>query len=402
MQVSWVDSATLTCIAPFSTLVGQVNVTVTNPDSLTGGLNNGYSYTGIVGSAPQISSSVANTTCAVVNGGAQCWGGNTFGQLGNGSLLSSITPVSVNGLGNGSGVQGISTGSQATCAIVNGGVQCWGANSLGQLGNNSTLQSGVPVQVSGLVAGVETLSVGGDSACAVVNGSAQCWGGNGSGELGSNSTSLRSLIPVQVSSMTAGVQTISVGQSSACAVMNGGAWCWGQNDRGQLGNNSNTNSLIPVAVFGLSSGVQAISVGYKTACAVVNGSAHCWGAGSNGALGNSLAIDSSIPVQVSGLTSGVQGISAANHPNAGFSCAVVRGSAQCWGSGLIGSSNTLSYSTPTPVVGLGSGVQAITTGGLVGCSIVNGGAQCWGSAGLGNNGITSSTIPVQVFGLSTL
>src|SRR6185295_3701312 len=92
-------------------------------------------------------------TCVVANGGAQCWGFNDSGQLGNDSTANSSVPVQVLGLA--SGVQAITAGSCSyhTCALVNGGVRCWGFNIHGQLGNNSTADSHVPVPVSGLGSG---------------------------------------------------------------------------------------------------------------------------------------------------------------------------------------------------------------------------------------------------------
>jgi alpha-tubulin suppressor-like RCC1 family protein len=46
------------------------------------------------------------------------------------------------------GVQAILAAGSHTCAVVNGGVQCWGLNAGGQLGNGSTADSPVPVAVS--------------------------------------------------------------------------------------------------------------------------------------------------------------------------------------------------------------------------------------------------------------
>ncbi|MFN5935995.1 MAG: hypothetical protein ACK46D_17055, partial [Roseiflexaceae bacterium] len=41
----------------------------------------------------------------------------------------------------------ITAGGQHTCAVANGNVWCWGANSNGQLGDDSTVDRNTPVKV---------------------------------------------------------------------------------------------------------------------------------------------------------------------------------------------------------------------------------------------------------------
>lgn len=342
-------------------------------------------------------------TCAVTTAGAvKCWGVNMSGQLGNGTTDSSMLPVSVSGLAT--GVSTVYTGMDHTCALTTAGsVKCWGQNNSGQLGNNSTGDSGYPVQVSGLTSGVSQLSAGGTSNCVVTTaGAARCWGANGSGQLGNNSTS-NSSVPVSVEGMQSGVSSIFAGSGShACAVISGGGVkCWGSNGAGQLGNNSTVGSLLPVYASGLGSGVATLALGDEHTCAVTSsGGVKCWGANWSGQLGDSSGTSRKVPVDVAGLTSGVSRVSA----GMSHTCAVTSsGGAKCWGDNTFGQlgNNTLDESRmPVNVSGLSTGVTNISSGGGHTCALTGSGdAMCWGGNGqgqLGNNTTVDSLVPVDV------
>ncbi len=128
-------------------------------------------------------------SCALTSaGGLRCWGENGSSQLGDGSTAYTPHPVDVVGLK--AGVAAVTAGSQFTCALTtSGGVKCWGANNVGQLGNGSTAGTAVPTDVVGLTSGVAEISAGWDHACArTTGGQVLCWGYNGSGKIGNGVT----------------------------------------------------------------------------------------------------------------------------------------------------------------------------------------------------------------------
>ena len=88
-------------------------------------------------------------TCALTTTGqAYCWGLNNQGQLGNNSTTNSRIPVAVQ-MPAGVSFQSITAGSLHTCALTTEGkAYCWGQGSIGQLGNNSTTDSSIPLAVS--------------------------------------------------------------------------------------------------------------------------------------------------------------------------------------------------------------------------------------------------------------
>lgn len=135
------------------------------------------------------------------------WGYNGYGQLGNNTTTNRLVPVNVamTGALSGKTVVAMAAGDYHSLALCSDGlVAAWGYNINGQLGNSSTAQSHVPVAVntSGVLSGKSVAAVvagSGHSLALCSDGTVVAWGANGNGELGNNSGT-NSLVPVEVSS----------------------------------------------------------------------------------------------------------------------------------------------------------------------------------------------------------
>lgn len=124
-------------------------------------------------------------TCALNAAGVVfCWGFNLHGELGDGTTTDAYGPVAVVGLAG--PAQAIALGLGRSCALLTDGrIQCWGSNAFGKLGNGSVLSSLTPVLVVGLRGRVVDLALGTNHSCAVMDtGMVQCWGRDIESQLG--------------------------------------------------------------------------------------------------------------------------------------------------------------------------------------------------------------------------
>ncbi len=227
------------------------------------------------------------------------WGYNGHGELGDGTTTNRLTPVQVINLSN---VTAIAGGEGHTVALKSDGtVWTWGWNGAGALGDGTTTQRLSPVQVSGIT-NVTAIASGFDHTIAIKSdGTVWTWGGNYDGELGDGTTTNR-LTPVQVNGFSNVIATAGGGGHTIILKSDGTVWTSGYNACGQLGDGTTTNRLTPVRVNGLSD-IVAVASGYGHTIALKSdGTVWTWGNIGCGKMGGSIITDRLVPIQENGIS----------------------------------------------------------------------------------------------------
>jgi alpha-tubulin suppressor-like RCC1 family protein len=370
------------------------------------------------------------------NNQAFAWGGNSNGQLGDNSTTSRQLPVPVTATGvlAGKTLLAVAAGNGHSLALCSDGtLAAWGNNRNGQLGNNSTTNSSLPVVVNtdtnSALHGktVVAIAAGFDHSIALcADGTVAGWGWNGYGQLGDTTFTERH-VPVAVNAATNSALygkspvAIAAGFAHSLALCSDGTVvAWGYNASGQLGNNTNTSSPVPVAVnTDTNSALQgrtvaAITAGGTHSVALCSdGTIAAWGGNKYGQLGNGTTNSSLVPVAVdAGANSALEGktavaIAAGDSHNLAL-CA--DGSVAAWGSDLYGQlGSNMTSNSPVPVaVNTASGVSAlfgkralaVAAGDVHSLALCSDGtAAAWGdnsSSQLGDNSSSQRNAPVTV------
>jgi alpha-tubulin suppressor-like RCC1 family protein len=288
----------------------------------------------------------------------------------------------------------VSAGGGHVCAVVGSTVSCWGSNSLGQLGDGTTVSKSSPVSVN--LDNVTQVGSGGAHSCAIVgSGEIYCWGNNSNGQVGDGTTQNR-LLPTKVSGITNAVQ-ISLGHSHSCAVLaDKTVKCWGFNGDGRLGDGTAQNRSLPVTVVGVSD-AKVVRAGYYHTCMLTNsGSVKCWG--------------SNVAGQTGGNTLGSLGTAVDVATQGDFTCALLAdGTVWCWGwnyANQIVNGGGMVIGSPTKINWGVPFAKKIDTGNDHLCIIDNlDRALCvgWNGMGqLGDGGFADRTFPALVSGLSNV
>lgn len=267
-----------------------------------GGLGNGYSSGNksspvqtITGGNnwSQVSCGYQSSAAIKTDGTLWIWGRNNRGQLGDNSITYKSSPIQT--ICRGNNWKYVSCGSNYAAAIkTDGTLWMWGDNTSGQLGNNTVIHRSSPVQtVAGGNNWATVRCVGSITAALKKDGTLWCWGLNTDGSLGDNTTVNRS----------SPVQTIAFGTDWILAdcqfglKKDGTLWGWGTNTQGQLGDNTTIHRSSPVQVYGSANTWTSVSYATHTTATKSDGTLWCWGNNQYGGLGDNTTTHRSSPVQ---------------------------------------------------------------------------------------------------------
>jgi alpha-tubulin suppressor-like RCC1 family protein len=326
--------------------------------------------------------------CALVEDGTvRCWGVNNVAQLGDGSIVSRMTPGPA--ISQLTDVIKLGVGIFHACAVTrSGSVWCWGQNYYGQLG--FTGETAVPVEVQNLGGPAAEVICHGNSSnrtgqtCARMrSGRVKCWGSNVHGQLG-NGTRDQSATPVEVLSLTDAVR-IGMSEYAVCAVKSTGkVVCWGYNGlEAELATGSADEFVTsPEEVVGLSDAT-TVEGGERHFCAITGSQRRvkCWGWDNLGVLGDGPPHNGMVAnTPVDTFYYPVEEVRAA------WRSTCVRldnDDVVCWGfnsQGLLGTGDTVSTDGFSARTLLAAPAVGIDYRWRVGCAVLNTGrVQCWGN-----------------------
>jgi alpha-tubulin suppressor-like RCC1 family protein len=355
-------------------------------------------FTGIA--APSVAATVAGGTThtLVIRTTDQtvwAWGANSDGQLGDNSTTQRKTPIQVSGL---SGVVAVAAGAKHSLALTSAGVLwVWGDNQYGQIGNGNTTDQKLPVQV---MTGVTQIAAGDNHSIALkADGTLWTWGSNTEGQIGDGGTTSPRTTPYSVTGLGA-VSAIAGGGNHTLVVLTAGSMkAWGKNSNGQLGDGSTyARATNPVAVAVVANATNASGGNAFTFARRFDGTLYAWGLNGNGQLGFGDTTQRPTPTLLAAPTSVAALATGGYHTLA----LLADGSVSAWGRndyGGVGDGSGTQRTSPVAVPGIAS-VVAVGAGQYHSIAVTSTGeVWTWGynnSAQLGDGTTANRLSPIKV------
>lgn len=269
--------------------------------------------------------STATSMYAINTAGAMyAWGINSNGQVGDGTVVQKSSPVAVVGgvtFKDFSFRTGIDSAGCIMALGVNGSAYAWGANTFGQVGDNTTTSKSSPIQVLGGLTFTKLFSANGQSNYGITTaGDLYAWGRNTQGQLGDGSVVPKSSPVLVLGGLKwSTIYPIANGAGANITVLgittSGVAYAWGDNLGGGLGTNQSPGTVAavssPVAVVGGLTFAQVGGTynggggGTSSWGLTTDGKLYSWGQNGTGQLGDNTIVSKSSPVAVVGSATGV-------------------------------------------------------------------------------------------------
>lgn len=243
------------------------------------------------------------------DGALTCWGTNEYRELGRGVTepWTMASPAEASLLGE-QAVSVIAGMGRTFVLDAKGNVLSWGANTaFGSenflLGRDTSEDPNEKPTLVPLLAGVRAIATTFWHSCAVAGRFIECWGANSNGQLGRGSFEDLAYLPgrsiavdVADDELDAGANDhdvpvdVATGPLNTCAVFGSGrVYCWGNTGvTGILGSTPKPNTIrgVPTRIDGFGGNVVAIAAGNNTMCGLLrNGAVECWGTNDRGQLG---------------------------------------------------------------------------------------------------------------------
>lgn len=388
-------------------------------------------------------------TCVIKNSNLLCWGDNTWGKLGNGTVINTNRPTYVLDRPGSSdllsGVIGVIASENHTCALLNTTkVKCWGLSWRIGKQQSSGIASPYPTFVKSLytnqtesdaspdLTGAVALSATAYNTCAVINdGRVKCWGDSaGGGKVGSgvgyvllcsSDVYTDSCGNGQTSNVQlTGVKQLSMSDQTACAVKTDETQvCWGTSNGvyGYAGSDPPGTRIYASSADSGTNGAKAMAPSGYTSCGlfeisgrvvgISGGQVKCWGKNGSRALGRGEVItDNTADNYSAENVLDVNTAIAISGERQAFCSLLFNRTVKCWGDnpngkasvGAVGTSGTPRLMRTGNLSSSAIGdIYAVSVGGTHICIIIGltGSVKCSGSNSsgqLGDGTITASAV----------
>lgn len=323
-----------------------------------------------------------------------CTGANAHGQLGDGTTAAATVPTKKFILPSNVSALRVITDEKQSCVITSDNqLYCAGDNSVGQLGDGTTINRSTAVRFA-IPAGrvVVDAQIGRDLygpgtldedtstpyTCALTtltdgsSGQLYCAGANQFGQLGVGNT-INQYVPVRFGLSSGTVTSFAVGPSDGatsadghshtCVITNSSTvFCAGRGVEGQLGNGATSNQSNPVRFGSSISNARSVHINYRETCVILQTNAlMCAGENRVGRFGNASAVGGIVNQPTAAFTSGISGSVSKIEMGPNQNCVLTSTSrAFCAGYGAygrLGNNSSANSSTPVQFATAGTGTN---------------------------------------------